>query len=104
MPGKTLVPLTVNLARQEGVEYRSVLLSVSSTQIRLSTTDAGPKVLRFWQHEEYEFWVDVTAAGVPSLILALLKEKYQGNLSAVDEFRSFCKENNVPHEFMTWSS
>jgi hypothetical protein len=92
------------LASQEGVESRSVYLSVTPTQVRVGTTDEGPAAQHVWGGDgEYEFWVDVTAEAIPALVFALLKEKYIGSLEAVDHFRSFCKDNDVPHRFMTWS-
>ena len=68
--------------------------------------DAGPGVQQFWQsgEDEYEFWVDVPAKALRTLIFALLKDKYEGNLEAVKELRSFCEENNVAHKFMQWFS
>jgi hypothetical protein len=103
MPREVPPPLTFQLARQRGDEFRSVLLSVTASQVRLGTIDAGPAVLRWWGREEYEFWVDVPAKALPALVYALLKEKYEGNLEAVDQFRNFCTDHNIPHRFMTWT-
>lgn len=104
MPTKTPFSQSLTLALQEDFEFRSVLLSVTDSQARLSTTDAGPGVLRFWGRNEYEFWVDVADEAMPALVFALLKDKYGGNLDAVGQFRTLCMENDVPHRFMTWTS
>ena len=102
MPTEVPASQTVELASRRDAEFRSVLLSVTGAQVRLSTTDAGPAVQRWWGRDEYEFWVDVPAEAIPALVCALLKEKYEGNLQAVDQFRTFCTDNGVPHRFMTW--
>jgi hypothetical protein len=31
-----------------------------------------------------------------------LKEKYNSNIQAVEEFRGFCESNGIAHQFSTW--
>ena len=94
---------TVQLAKQESTEYRSVRLHIGSDgTIRLDAHDMGPNVERVWDHEDYEFSVQVPASAVGKLAFELLRDKFSGNLSAVDEFRSFCAERGILHEFYSW--
>jgi hypothetical protein len=104
MPRETPVSREFYLARQDGIESRSVLLSVTPAGVRVGANDQGPAALQIGAHDgEYEFWVDVPNKGIPTLVFALLKEKYSGNLEAVDQFRAFCADNDIPHKFWTWT-
>jgi hypothetical protein len=104
MPRETPVSQDFYLARQDGIESRSVLLSVTRAGVRIGANDQGSTALHIWARDgEYEFWVDVPANGIPALVFALLKEKYGGNLEAVDQFRAFCTDNNIPHKFWAWT-
>ena len=94
----------VELARQEGREFRSVLLSTLPDGVRLSTQDLGPTAEEVWGRDgEYEFWIDVTGPALRDLLFSLLKGKYEGQLNAVDQLREFCKEHGIVHDFNTWS-
>ncbi len=94
---------TVQLALQDGTEYRSIRLSIESTgALKIDAHDMGPNVQQFWDHDDYEFSVTVPPAAVARLAFELLKEKFAGNLRAVDAFKSFCEEHEVPHSFCTW--
>ena len=47
---------TIQLAKQDETEYRSVRLNIGSDgTIRMDTHDMGPTVERVWNHEDYEF-------------------------------------------------
>jgi hypothetical protein len=95
--------MTVQLAKQESTEYRSVQLHIGSDgTIRMDAHDMGPTVERIWDHEDYEFLVQVPASAVGKLAFELLRDKFSGNLSAVAEFRSFCAERGILHEFYSW--
>jgi hypothetical protein len=104
MAAETPVSHIFHLASQDGGETRSVLLTVTPSQVHIGATDQGPAALHIWGRDgEYEFWVDVEVKAFPALVFALLKEKYEGNGEAVDQFRAFCTDNNIPHKFWTWS-
>ena len=60
------------------------------------------KVTRFWGDDDYEFWVQVPSASVPKLAFELLREKFSGQLDAVDAFRAWCRTHDVQHEFDSW--
>jgi len=94
---------TVQLALEGGTEYRSVRLSFdNSGAIKIDAHDMGPAVKRIWDRDDYEFSVTVPSAAVARLAFELLKEKFAGNLKAVDALRNFCEEHQVPHNFSTW--
>jgi hypothetical protein len=97
------IEVTVELASQDGVEYRKVRLSFDNAgAIKIDAHDMGPSVEQVWDHEDYEFCVTVPPAAVARLAFELLKEKFAGNLHAVDALRDFCKEHQIPHQFNTW--
>jgi hypothetical protein len=93
----------IEIARQEGNEFRSVRLSVEEDgAIKMEAQDIGPTVTQIWGEDEYEFWVRVSSPSVSKLAFELLREKFMGQLGAVDAFRDWCKAHGVEHEFGSW--
>jgi hypothetical protein len=93
----------VEIARQEGTEFRSVRLSVEDDgAIKMDAQDIGPNVTRIWGDDDYEFWVRVPSASLPKLAFELLREKFSGQVGAVDAFRDWCRTHDVQHEFDSW--
>ena len=91
------------IARQDGTEFRSVRLRLEDDGgIKMDAQDIGPTVTQFWDHDDYEFSVRVPPTAVSKLALELLREKFSGQLGAVDAFRDWCKAHGVPYEFETW--
>ena len=62
--------------------------------VRLSGYELGPSV-KEWSDDDYEYHVNVSAAAVPKLVFALLREKYLGRRGAVQEFREFCEKEGI---------
>jgi hypothetical protein len=94
---------TVQLAKQDDSEYRSVRLSIGSDgAIRMDTHDMGLSVELVWDHEDYEFSVELPPSAVGRLAFELLREKFAGNLMAVSEFRNFCEKHGILHTFYSW--
>jgi hypothetical protein len=93
----------IEIARQEGTEFRSVRLALEDDgAIRMDAQDIGPIVTQIWGDDDYEFWVRVPSALVSKLAFELLREKFAGQLDAVDSFRNWCKTRGVEHEFDSW--
>jgi hypothetical protein len=93
----------VEIARREGTEFRSVRLTIEDDgAIKMDAQDIGPIVTQIWGDDDYEFWVHVPAASVSKLAFELLREKFTGQLGAVDAFRDWCKTRGVEHEFDSW--
>jgi hypothetical protein len=78
----------IEIARQEGTEFRSVRLALEDDgAIKMDAQDIGPTVTKIWGDDDYEFWVRVPPAAVSMLAFELLREKFTGQLGAVDAFR-----------------
>jgi hypothetical protein len=93
----------IEIARQEGAEFRSVRLVLEDDgTIKMDAQDIGPTVTRIWGDDDYEFGVSVPAASLPQLAFELLREKFLGQLGAVDAFREWCTTHGVQHEFDSW--
>jgi hypothetical protein len=91
------------IARQDGAESRSVHLALEHDGgIKMDAQDIGPTVTQIWRDDDYEFWVRVPPASVSKLAFELLREKFSGQLGAVDAFRDWCKAHGVHHEFDSW--
>ena len=95
---------STELYRQKGDNFRSVRLSVNADRsVRLDAQDMGKPVQNVWGDSDYEFWVDVPARALRKLAFTLLREKYAGRSGAVDEFRAFCKRENIEHEWGSYA-
>ena len=93
----------IEISRQEGDEFRSVRLAIEDDgAIKMDAQDMGPTVAQIWGEDEYEFWVRVPPASLPKLAFELLREKFSGQLGAVDAFRDWCKARGIQHEFNSW--
>ena len=93
----------IEIARQEGTEFRSVHLSLEDDgAIKMDAQDIGPTVTEFWGESDYEFWVRVPPTSLPKLAFELLREKFAGQLGAVDALRSWCEAHGIEHEFDSW--
>ena len=93
----------IEIARQEGTEFRSVHLTLEDDgAIKMDAQDIGPTVTQIWGDGDYQFWVRVPSASVSKLAFELLREKFAGQLGAVDAFRDWCKAHGVEHEFDSW--
>jgi hypothetical protein len=91
------------LYRQEGTNSRFVTLTVKPDgSVLMETQDMGENVERIWGDSDYEFWIDVPAAALPRLAFALLRDRYAGQPSAVDQFRDFCKQEAIDHKWDSW--
>jgi hypothetical protein len=93
----------IEIARQEGANFRSVRLTVEEDgAVKIDGQDLGRTVEEFWGEDEYEFWVTVPPSALPKLAFELLREKFVGQLGAVDAFRDWCKAHGIEHEFGNW--
>ena len=93
----------IEIARSDGTEFRSVRLTLEDDgAIKMDAQDIGPTVTEIWGDSDYEFWVCVAPTSLPKLAFELLREKFTGQLGAVDAFRDWCKAHGVEHEFDSW--
>ncbi len=94
----------IELARREGRQFRSVRLALEAGGgLKLETQDLNSDRTGIWDDgDEYEFWVSVPAAALPKLAFELLREKFAGQLDAVDAFRDWCKAHGIEHQFDNW--
>jgi hypothetical protein len=94
---------SVELAKQSGSEYRSVRLHMDREGgIRLDAHDMGPTVTQVFDRDDYEYAVEVPAAAVARLAFELLRDRFAGNIGAVDELRKLCEERGISFRFETW--
>ena len=91
------------IARTEGPPTSTTisLRLLDDGSLRLEGHDVGRAPRQHFGADDYEYGVTVPADGLPKLVLALLKDRYAADLSAVSRFHTFCKDNEVPAQF--WS-
>jgi hypothetical protein len=68
--------------------FASVQLSLEDDgTIKMDAQDIGATISQIWGDDDYEFWVRVPPSSLPKLAFELLREKFSGQLGAVDAFR-----------------
>ena len=93
--------MEIQLVRESGGENdkkrdRWVDLYVGADgSARLSRHGLRPSLKDSADVEDYEYHVNVPAAAVPKLVFALLREKYLGQIDAVQEFRESCEKEGI---------
>ena len=71
----------IEIARQEGTEFRSVYLALEDDgAIKMDAQDIGPTVAQIWGDDDYEFWVRVPSTSVSKLAFEPLREKFAGQV------------------------
>lgn len=99
-----MAELTEEIFREEKPSFRSIYLTINHKgDIKLDCQDINKVVQEMWGDSDYEFWVDVPATDSRKLLFALLREKYKGSDSAVDDFKDFCVKNNISHKWDSWT-
>lgn len=94
---------SIELARRSGTAYHSVRLELKGGgSIRMDAHDMGPTVKEMFDRDDYEYAVEVPASAVAHLAFALLRERFAGDIGAVDALREFCEAHVVAHRFETW--
>src|SRR5215207_7674012 len=79
----------IEIARQEGPEFRSVSLSSSASGLRMDAHDIGPAVERTWNHDDYEFWVSVPGEALPAVYSRYSKRNTPGDWARWTSSRFF---------------
>ncbi|MFN3960494.1 MAG: hypothetical protein ACK4NP_11330 [Parvularculaceae bacterium] len=77
--------------------------SADDIEFRLSATDSGPMVEKFWGAEDYEFSTAVRRSDFGSLHIALSREFF-ADADGVRSFRAICEKHGVEHRNDYWTS
>jgi hypothetical protein len=93
---------SIELARQEGTDFRSVLIEFREGGLRVSAQDLGPKAQLMSDDGEYEFWVDVPPEALQKLAATLIQKRFQGDLGAVRNFMKLCETEGITHQYWSW--
>ena len=93
----------IRLVEERGSTSRFVHARIEANgDLVVGGQDVGKAPQRAFGDGDYEFWVTVAAEDKDRLLLALMEKLYAGRFSAVDEFRDFLKERDIPYCWMTW--
>ena len=92
----------IELAREEGTDFRSVLIEFREGGLRVSAQDLGPKAQLMSDDGEYEFWVDVPPEALQKLAATLIQKLFQGDLGAVRNFMKLCETEGITHQYWSW--
>ncbi|GAA3895377.1 hypothetical protein GCM10022276_13060 [Sphingomonas limnosediminicola] len=71
--------------------------------VQLFYHDVGPAALEMFGDSDYEAWLTVSAASVPALCFALLKQGFSGDGQALTRARDLCNRSGIDHEFGVWT-
>ena len=95
---------SLELARQEGENFRSVILaSTEEGGLDVSAQDMGPTVRALHDDGDYEFGIRIAPEHLAAFAFALVREHYQGDLDAVAKLRAIADRDGLPTNFWTWS-
>jgi len=85
--------------REPGPNSRSIGVTLHSDgSVGIDQQDMGPAVEQCFGDSDYERWTIVPAAEVGRLAAALLVEKFEGRVDAVDAFSAFCRAHGIAAE------
>lgn len=90
--------------REEGENFRSLMVETCDTYLRVSGQDMGKLVKEILGASEYEFWATVPQDAVLDLAIALIRHHYSGRADAVNEIQKICESFGVDHKSEAWSS
>ena len=84
--------------------FRTISLSIEDTgELRMDGVDMGDLVEQWWGDYDYEYFVTIAAANKDKLLFNLLKDRYEGKASAVEDFKQYLEEREIPYDWMTWT-
>jgi hypothetical protein len=91
--------LSEEIFRQEGDNFRSIIVTLEPDgTLMLDAQDMGSLVKEVWGDSDYEFWCRIPPEAAAKLAYVLLKKLYAGREQAVEELRTLCAAENIPHE------
>ena len=88
-------------AEREGSDSRHLEGCIDdSGDLVLNGQDLGPEVRRVFGTNEYEYFYRISAAYKDTVLLKLLKEKFNDGML----FDDWLKDHGIPYEFHNWYS
>ncbi|HLO86245.1 MAG TPA: hypothetical protein VK203_14725 [Nostocaceae cyanobacterium] len=95
---------SIRLFAENGETSRYIHASIDENgDVTVIGQDIGEAPIAHWGDDDYEYWATVKQGDKDKLLLALLKQLYSGNRSAVDDFCNFCQSEGIPFNFETWT-
>ena len=88
--------------RSSGTSITIALTASEDGGINLSGQDVGEAPKRAFGSSDYEYGLAIPPEGLSKLVIALLAERYAGQLRAVSQLRAFCETNEIPHSFWNY--
>jgi hypothetical protein len=96
-------PKKVQLFEERGPTSRFIHARIEDNgNLVVEGQDVGEEPQKWFDDSDYEFWVTIRAEDKDRVILALIEKVYRGRFKAVDEFREFLEEKEIPFGWMTW--
>ncbi len=94
----------VNLVKVEGPTSRYIDVEISDQgDLLLSGQDIGEAPRKFFDEDEYEYWLKVRAADKDRVLIALLEKLYAGNQSAISKLKKYLESKGIPCELFSYS-
>jgi hypothetical protein len=93
----------IKLFEERGPTSRFIDAEIDeSGNLIISGQDVGDAPRQWFDDDDYEFIVTVSAENKDRLLLALIEKVFGGKFGAVDEFREFLEGKGIPSGWMTW--
>ncbi len=88
----------------ENALYRRIELQLMPNgKLRMEGVDMGELVEEWWGDYDYEYFITIAAEDKDKLLFNLLKDKYAGHDTAVQDFRSYLEDRKIPYDWLTWA-
>jgi hypothetical protein len=96
-------PKQIQLLEERGPTSRFIHARIEDNgSLVIEGQDVGEAPRKWFDDDDYEFWVTVKPEDEDRLILALIQNQFGGKFSAVDEVREFLREKGIPFGWMVW--
>jgi len=93
----------IKLFEERGATSRFIDAEIDENGVLIvSGQDVGDAPRKWFDDDDYEFIVTVSAEDKDRVILALIEKVFGGKFGAVDEFREFLEGKEIPFGWMTW--
>ena len=97
-------PVTIRLARQEGVESRTIDAALTADgRITVTAQDIGPTAKALYGGSDYEFGIAIAPEHAARFALALITDHYAGDADAVARLRALAERAGIDPGFWVWT-
>ena len=91
--------------RDERTEKDVIYLGAKITDeghLQLEGQDVGETPKKFWGDSDYEYWLTIDKEYKDTVLLWLIKERFDSDFRNDSDFRDWLKKKGIPSDFYSW--